>query len=96
MNLNSFFRGDLIGSRIKEFPYPDRYCTYCNKKCDLVDAIHMAKSPENYKALFICKNDKCEAFDEPARSAYARVYYSSDEAFRALETNRIWYERKKV
>lgn len=96
MNLNSFFRGNLIGSKIKDFPYLDRYCTYCNKKCELVDAIHIALTPQDYKALYICMNPRCEAFDEPARAAYARVYYSSQDAFDALETNRIWYDRKKV
>jgi hypothetical protein len=96
MNLNNFFRGNLIGSKIKDFPYPDRYCTYCNKKCDLVDAIHMAQHPENYKALYICQNPRCEAYDEPARAAYARVYYSSNEAFENLEVQRIWYERNKI
>lgn len=96
MNLNEYFRGSLIGSRIKNFPYPERYCTYCKKKCELVDAIHVNKHPEDYKALYICKNDRCEAFDEPARKAYARVYYSSDEAFKALELHRIWYDRKSL
>lgn len=96
MNLNQYFRGNLIGSKIKSFPYPDRYCPYCNKACDLVDAIHISAHPEEYKALYICKNNRCEAFDEPARKAYARVYYSSEDAYHALETHRILYERKSL
>lgn len=96
MKISQYFRGDLLGKPIPNFPYPDKYCTYCNKKCQLVDAIHVAKSPEIYKALYICMNDKCEAFDEPARKAYAKVYYSSEEAYDQLELHRIFYDRKTL
>lgn len=94
MNLASFFRGDLIGHRIKNFPYPERKCTYCNKACDLVDAIHVQKSPEMFKALYVCQNPRCDAYDEPAKKAYARVYYSSEDAYRQLELQRIYYNVK--
>jgi len=96
MNLSSFFRGNLFGKIINDFPYPEKQCTYCNKKCTLVDAIHVAESPEIFKALYICMNDKCDAFDEPARKAYAKVYYSSEEAYQKLELHRIWFDRKKL
>lgn len=96
MNLSHFFRGELLGKPINGFPYPDKYCTYCNKKCRMVDAIHVAESPEIFKALFICENEKCEAYDEPARKAYVKVYYSSEEAYQRLELHRIWYERKQL
>lgn len=96
MNLSSFFRGNLFGKIITGFPYPEKPCAYCNKKCTLVDAIHVTESPEVYKALYVCMNDKCEAFDEPARKAYAKVYYSSEEAYEKLELHRIWYDRKKL
>jgi len=46
--------------------------------------------------LFICMNDKCEAFDEPARKAYAKVYYSSEQAYDQLELHRIFYDRKQL
>jgi hypothetical protein len=96
MNLSSFFRGSLFGKIIVGFPYPEKQCTYCNKKCTLVDAIHVTESPEIFKALYICMNDKCDAFDEPARKAYAKVYYSSEEAYEKLELHRIWFDRKKL
>lgn len=96
MNLSEFFRGQLIGKTISGFPYPSKYCTYCNKECKLVDAIHVTDSPEIYKALYICMNDMCEAYDEPARKAYAKVYYSSEEAYQQLELHRIWFDRKKL
>ncbi len=96
MNLNQFFRGQLMGKVIPGFPYLDKHCTYCNKKLQLVDAIHVTESPEIYKALYICMNDRCEAFDEPARKAYAKVYYSSEEAYEKLEIHRIWYDRKQL
>ena len=96
MNLSQYFRGMLIGSRINNFPYPERYCTYCNKKCDLVDAIHVRENPEMYKALYICQNPKCDAFDDEAREAYAKVYYSSESAYNGLELQRIYYDKKKI
>ena len=96
MLLSDFFRGKLIGKRINNFPYPDKYCTYCNKKCDLVDAIHVSEHPEMYKALYICQNPKCDAFDDEAREAYAKVYYSSEEAYAGLEMQRIYFDRKKI
>lgn len=96
MDLKTAFRGQLIGKRIKNFPYPEKRCRFCNKKCELVDAIHIAERPEEYKALFICMNNSCPCFDEEARAAYAKVYYSSDEAYQTLELNRIWYDRKKL
>ncbi len=96
MNLGSYFRGDLLGKRIVNFPYPERHCKYCSKKCEIVDAIHISSHPEDYKVLFICMNPRCEAFDEPGRKAYARVYYSSEEAYAKLELHRIWYDRKTI
>lgn len=95
MKISKFFRGDLIGQRIKNFPYPERKCPYCSKKCDLVDAIHIQASPEMYKALYICQNPSCGAYDEPAMKAYARVYYSSQEAYQRLELERIFYDVQK-
>jgi hypothetical protein len=96
MNLAEHFRGELLGKPIPNFPYPDKPCRYCNKKCELIDAIHISAHPEDYKVLFICMNNKCDAYDEPARRAYAKVYYSSDEAYKKLELHRIWFDRKKL
>lgn len=96
MNLQNWFRDGGIGGRILNFPYPVKPCAYCKKNCELVDALHVQKNPELFKALYICKNPRCEAFDEPARKAYAKVYYSSEEALQKLELARIYYDRKKI
>lgn len=48
---------------------------------------------EHFKALYICENPECPAYDEPAKKAYAYVYYSDVEAWQALELQRIWYSR---
>jgi len=96
MILSEYFRGKLIGKRIANFPYPEKFCTYCNKKCDLVDAIHVTAQPENYKALYICQNPRCDAFDDVAREAYAKVYYSSNESYAQLEMQRIYFDKKKI
>jgi hypothetical protein len=91
----SFFRGNSLGHLIDGFPYAERYCPYCQRECTVVDAIHIQEEPEHYKALFICFNGNCGAYDEEARTAYARVYYSSDFAFRHLEEHRIYFNRGK-
>jgi hypothetical protein len=75
--LRNFFRGDSLGRIIKNFPYPERFCPFCDQPLKMVDAVHVQDQPETYKALYICLNDKCGAYDEPARKAYAMVYYSS-------------------
>jgi hypothetical protein len=90
MNYAEFFNQGLIGRIIPAFPYVTRHCPYCDLLCELVEAIHIQDEPEHYKALFLCQNGFCGAFDEEARSQYARVYYSSDEAFRKLEVHRIY------
>ena len=94
-DLTTWFQDGLIKNIIKDFPYPERECAYCQGNLRLVSAIHLNEHKEHYKALFICYNPMCEAFDEPAGLAYARVYYSSPEAFSALETHRIWYDQPK-
>jgi hypothetical protein len=95
MNYAEFFSQGLLGRIIPAFPYVQRFCPYCDQPCKLVDAIHIEREPEHYKALFLCENPFCGAYDEEARSQYARVYYSSEEAFRALELHRIWHDIKK-
>jgi hypothetical protein len=95
MTYTDFFRNGLISNIIPLFPYVERHCPYCEQPCELVDAIHLQEEPEHYKALFLCQNDKCECYDEEAKSQYARVYYSSEPAFRRLEMQRIWRNIKK-
>lgn len=91
----TYFTQGLLGRIIPAFPYAHRHCPYCEQECELVNAIHIQEEPENYKALFLCQNPHCGAYDEEARSQYARVYYSSEEAFRKLELHRIYQNIKK-
>lgn len=95
MAYEQYFPEYLLSHRIIGFPYVERTCRYCEQTCELVKVIHLQDTPEHYKALFLCENPRCECYDEEARSQYARVYYSSDEAFRALELHRIWHDVKK-
>lgn len=90
--LKRFFRGDLIPHKIEGFPYPAKFCRYCERELELMEAIHMQEA-EHFKALYICHNPECGAYDEPAKKAYAYVYYSDVEAWRNLELQRIWYSR---
>lgn len=96
MDLAQIFRGELIGGRIANFPYGEKKCRYCNKNCELIDVVHIYDRPEHYKALYICQNRSCACYDEEARKAYAKVYYSSDEAYQKLELKRIWYNTNKL
>lgn len=93
--LNDFFRQGLLGKMIPSFNYPVRWCPYCEHELTVIDAIHITEDPLHYKTLYICKNNDCQAYDEAARSAYARVYYSSEEAYAILETQRIYYANEK-
>jgi hypothetical protein len=71
----------ILGQVIKDFPYPIRICPFCFKNLVVVNAIHWQQDKYQYKALYFCKNYKCLAYDEGARKAYARVIYSSDDAY---------------
>lgn len=91
MPYEQYFPPNLLGNPIFGFPYVERFCRFCDQPCELVKAIHLQSEPEHYKALFMCQNTECGAYDEDSAMQYARVYYSSDEAFRALEMHRIYY-----
>ena len=75
----------IMGRVIKDFPYPEKLCPYCNKKLVVVNAIHYENDKYHFKALYLDPNPQCPVYDEGAMKAYARIYYSSEEAF--------WYFR---
>ncbi len=68
------------------FIYPERYCPFCEHPLVTVNAVHWDLDPQIFKCIMICDNKDCEAFDEEARQAYCKVYYSSDEAVSRFET----------
>jgi len=96
MSINDFFRGNLLGKKIEGFPYPEKYCAYCRNKLSLIDAVHILSEPQSFKALFLCANPSCDAYDEPGRKAYAKIYYSSEHSYRVLEGHRISYDRESL
>lgn len=85
-----------MGRIIPGFPYPRRFCSYCEQDLELQSAIHVQGEEHYYKALYYCTNENCGAYDEEAGMTYARVYYSDQEAFKRLETQKIWYPTRKV
>ena len=95
MAYEQFFPPEILSRTIPGFPYAERFCRFCDQPCTMVKAVHLQDAPEHYKALFICENPLCECYDEDARSQYARVYYSSDEAFHSLELHRIYHPIKR-
>ena len=92
VDIKDFFRGNLLSNVIKGFPYPAKKCPFCKGELQVVEAIHIKGQEEVFKALFICFNEKCGAYNEEASKAYVKVYYSCPEAWDKLESQRIVVE----
>lgn len=86
MNRDDFFEEDMPNRIIPGFPYAKRFCPYCERELQILKALHIMDQEEHYKAILICDSPLCDAHDEEARKAYLRVYYSSEFAYKALET----------
>lgn len=75
----------VMAKIIPGFPYPPRFCPFCQRQLEVINAIHKTGEEEIFKAIMICENPECGAFDEEAKKAYARVYYSCTEAQHIFE-----------
>jgi hypothetical protein len=73
--------GLIMGRVIKDFPYPVKICPYCMKELKVVNAIHWEEDMYQFKALYLDPNPECPVYDEGARKAYARIYYSSEQSY---------------
>ena len=71
----------ILGGLKDDFPYPEKLCPYCNCKLKPVNAVHWHGDIYQYKALYLDENPNCPAYDEGAKQAYARIYYTSEDAF---------------
>jgi hypothetical protein len=80
IDYDTLFSTNLVQTRFSNFPYAEKFCAYCNKNMTLVKTYHLADFPADYKAIYVCYNSSCEAYDEPAQRAYVKVYYSSELA----------------
>lgn len=85
MPYETLFSLNMVDSRYPDFPYPEKFCAYCNKNMTLVKTYHIIDSPHDFKGIYICYNQSCDAYDEPAERAYVRVYYSSPKAAFTLD-----------
>lgn len=83
----------IMGRVIKDFPYPTKTCPYCNSILKVVNAIHWDMDQYQYKALYLDPNPNCPVYDEGAMQAYARIYYSSEDAFEAFRDIKIPVQR---
>lgn len=83
----------IFGQVIKDFPYPKSICPYCSKYLVVVNAVHWAEDRYQYKALYFCSNGSCSVYDEGAKKAYAKIYYSSDDAYHAFHRVEIPVQR---
>jgi hypothetical protein len=81
---NLINNGHILGGIIKDFPYPEKICPFCMKKLKVVQAIHLTTDKYQYKVLYLDPNPGCPVYDENVRKAYARIYYSSDDAYAAF------------
>lgn len=95
MKIKDYFQQGLLSKKIDFFPYPERFCPFCERTLECVDAIHISREQEHYKALYMCMNDQCGAFDMEAKKAYARIYFSSEEAYRILQGKLIYTDKRK-
>lgn len=82
----------IIGRVIPDFPYPEKVCPYCLKPLVVVNSIHY-EDKYHYKALYLDNNPNCPVYDEGARKAYARIYYSSPEAYAYYKDVKIPVQR---
>lgn len=71
----------LLGRIIPGFPYPQKVCPYCMKTLVVVNAVHWEGDQYQYKALYLDPNGDCPVYDEGAKQAYARIYYSGEDAY---------------
>jgi hypothetical protein len=92
--MNKIFKEIISAPPVAGFPYKEKFCRHCEHEMSLMKVVHMEEM-EHYKALYICENPLCKAYDFPARKAHAHVYYSSEVAFQNLELNRIMYQREE-
>jgi hypothetical protein len=83
----------IFGQLIKDFPYPVKVCPYCMKEMKVVNAVHYEPDKYQYKALYLDPNPSCPVYDEGARKAYARIYYSSEDAYIAFHNISIPVQR---
>lgn len=94
VSIRADFRQGMIPRIIENFPYPEKFCPFCESKLTLQEAIHSSSEPYYFKALLMCLYEGCEAYDLPSRKAYVKVYYSSQEAYDSLKTNLIYWNEK--
>lgn len=87
--------GVIIPRVIDGFPYPQRNCPFCERILEILNAVHLQGDEEIFKALMICRNPNCGVYDEPAKTAYLRVYYSSELALETFETTMLRTEQLK-
>ena len=83
----------LMGRVIPDFPYPVKLCPYCNKKLIVVNAVHWQGDEYQFKAVYLDSNPVCPIYDEEAMQAYARIYYSSEDAFEYFRDVKIPVQR---
>ena len=90
-----FFDEVLKQEMISGFPYPEMFCKVCDHHMSLARVAHMQDDPMHYKALFLCVNRKCDAYDV-GKKAYTKMYFSSELAYDKLGFLLLALPRREV
>jgi hypothetical protein len=85
----------IMSKVISSFPYPQRFCPYCEQELTIANAIHVTDNEELFKCIYQCYNLECDSYDDLEDMAYLRVYYSCDEALKCLETIFLKVKRER-
>lgn len=95
-NIEKFFFDEVLRQdMIDGFPYPEKECAVCKSTLRLSRVAHIQDSPENYKALYLCVNPSCDAYDV-GKQAYTKVYFSSQLAYERLGNLLMYTPRRRV
>jgi hypothetical protein len=95
-NVEAFFFDEVLKQEmIGGFPYPEMLCRVCGSEMRLARVAHMQENPEHYKALYLCVNDSCDAYDV-GKKAYTKMYFSSELAYEKLGFLMMALPRREV
>lgn len=94
--MSDIWSSDIPNREIDGFPYPEKFCPYCNTLMQMDKVVHIAGSEELFKAIFVCWNRDCGVYDLESRKAYVKIYYSCQEALDMLEGAIFKIDRKDI
>lgn len=95
-DIKQWFANGLLTKKIDRFPYPTRWCPFCERELAVWDAIHWNEEQLIYKALLVCENNTCPAYDSESEKQYVRVYYSCKEAMMLFDNFKFGFRQERA